>query len=172
MGRPYKDLSGRKFGRLRVLTEAGRDGDGSVLWKCLCDCGQTPLVRGTNLLHKRVVSCGCHRKDRRGKRNPNYKTGRTKTKDGYVLLSGHQGHPRASKSGHVAEHVIVMELRLGRYLKGKETVHHKNGKRDDNADGNLELWCSSHPPGQRIEDLVSWANDIIAEYGSLISSGK
>jgi hypothetical protein len=171
MGRPVINLRGKKFGRLRVFEEYGRDKHGGVLWKCLCDCGKTTVVRGSSLTRKnkkeRTVSCGCYQKEHchgRGAKNPAYKTGRTKNSQGYILLSGHQDHPRCNNKGQVLEHVIVMETRLGRYLYDKETVHHKNGKRDDNRDDNLELWSSSRPPGQRVEDLVIWAEGILRTY--------
>lgn len=171
MGRPVINLIGKKFDRLKVFAEAGRDKHGGVLWKCLCSCGKTTTVRGSSLTRKnkdtRTTSCGCRLKEVQsaGAKNGNYKNGRTKHKaSGYILLSGYHLHPRANVNGQIAEHIIVMETRLGRYLYDKETVHHKNGCRDDNRDDNLELWCSSHPSGQRIEDLISWAEDTLRRY--------
>jgi hypothetical protein len=57
-----------------------------------------------------------------------------------------------------------MSRHLGRELYPGETVHHKNGVRDDNRLENLELWSSSHPHGQRVEDKVAWAKEILALY--------
>lgn len=56
----------------------------------------------------------------------------------------------------VAKHRHVMEQRLGRPLHPWETVHHKNGKRRDNSDDNLELWAVPQPYGQRVSDLVAF----------------
>lgn len=58
-----------------------------------------------------------------------------------------------------------MEEKIGRLLASDELVHHKNGVRSDNRPENLELWCKSHPPGQRVDDLVAWAVEILDRYG-------
>jgi ssDNA-binding Zn-finger/Zn-ribbon topoisomerase 1 len=60
------------------------------------------------------------------------------------------------------QHRRVMEKIIGRKLRPHETVHHKNGIRDDNRPENLELWASRHPPGQRLEDLTKYIPAITA----------
>lgn len=63
-----------------------------------------------------------------------------------------------------AVHRIVMEQKLGRALLRHETVHHINGIRSDNRVENLELWSSWHPAGQRVEEKIQWAKELIAFY--------
>lgn len=88
---------------------------------------------------------------------------REKTSNGYIRVYGYTDHPKNDK-GRVYEHVLVMEEQLGRYLLPGENVHHKNGDRTNNAPENLELWVVSQPSGQRPEDLVAWAKEILARY--------
>lgn len=64
------------------------------------------------------------------------------------------------------EHTVVMAEMIGRPLLPGENVHHKNGVRDDNRPKNLELWAKCQPSGQRVVDLIAWANEVIDRYGS------
>jgi hypothetical protein len=57
----FKDLSGKKFGKLTVVKKQGRQGS-FALWECLCDCGETSFVITTNLTRGKQVSCGCYNK--------------------------------------------------------------------------------------------------------------
>jgi hypothetical protein len=74
------------------------------------------------------------------------------------------GHPRAKSSPYVFERILVAEDILGRYLLPDETVHHRNGVRDDNRPENLELWTRPQPSGIRVSDAVTWARQILNRY--------
>lgn len=53
------DLIGKKFGRLTVLYENGRNKYKSVIWHCLCDCGNECDVDAPSLKNNNTKSCGC-----------------------------------------------------------------------------------------------------------------
>lgn len=70
-----QDLTGRKFGRLLVVTRAERlPKAGRVLWHCICDCGQEPTVTGSNLITGNSQSCGCLHSEKAVQRGRDSKT--------------------------------------------------------------------------------------------------
>lgn len=87
--------------------------------------------------------------------------------DGYVSRQGYRVRSRTvdGKYERKLEHRIRMEEHLGRPLLRHENVHHINGDRLDNRLENLELWSTLQPKGQRIEDKLAWAKEILRIYG-------
>lgn len=55
----FVDLTGRRFGRLAVISRAPNDARNVVRWHCECDCGETISAYRGNLLRAKTTSCGC-----------------------------------------------------------------------------------------------------------------
>ncbi len=168
------DLKGQVFGKLTVLELSNKRKDRYVYWKCQCICGTQKLILGYHLRKGSTLSCGCLRKELASKRcfnnPPGWRGGKTKI-NGYQYIKN-PDHPNAWKKGYVAEHILVMSKRLGRPLTKNETVHHKNGVRDDNEPENLELWVSNHPAGQFVEDLIFHSIKILNKYHMFLTPNQ
>lgn len=174
-------MVGRRFSRLTVVQEILPRkrlpcGQTRIRWTCLCDCGEETEIFGDYLRSGHIRSCGCLSKEsassRQGERHPSWKGGRHKNRHGYINVTRPPAFPGNEDRHRLSalEHHIVMSQHLGRPLHKDETVHHKNGIRDDNRIENLELWASKHCPGQRVSDLVVWAKEILARYNEPVVS--
>lgn len=59
--------AGKRYGKLIVLRECGRDKCGRVKWLCRCDCGNLKSVIGSCLRREETTSCGCYVSEKRSK---------------------------------------------------------------------------------------------------------
>ncbi len=56
-----KITPGMKFGRLTVLERTGTSPNGSILWRCRCECGKEKTATTSHLVGGYVQSCGCRK---------------------------------------------------------------------------------------------------------------
>ena len=119
------------------------------------ECGGIPLKpKISDLARERCIA------SRVGKVGGNFKTGRFIDRNGYVQIWKPE-HKNARMGGYIHEHRLVMSEYIGRPLYPYENVHHKNGIRTDNKIDNLELWDTTQPSGQRVQDKIEWAIEFL-----------
>ena len=74
--------TGKRFERLVIIKEAGKNKHRDALWWCQCDCGNIVKVIGSNLRNGTAKSCGCLQKEAviaTGKNNKKHGMTGTKT---------------------------------------------------------------------------------------------
>lgn len=118
------------------------------MWASCLDCGKERWVVLLNgqLTCQRCHSCASKRRSF-GEKNPSWKGGRTKTASGYILVKlppDSSYLPMANSNRYIKEHRLVKAQQLGRLLTSDEFVHHLNGNRIDNTEGNLILVKASN----------------------------
>lgn len=107
-----------------------------------CACGDPKQKKSRSCL-------ACRPKG--GEDGGTWRGGRIRHKAGYVMR-WIPDHPHARSNPYVFEHILVMEAQLGRPLHPDETVHHRNGIKDDNRPENLETLdetSTDRDPGPR-----------------------
>jgi hypothetical protein len=148
----------KKGGELRRLRRQWRG-----IEECEVDgCGEAPKARAMCDMHLRRW----YKDGSPGPAGPIQPKGWWLNDNGYVMRTHAQDSVRLDKP--TLEHRLVMEQQLGRKLLPNENVHHINGVRDDNRIENLELWSTSQPAGQRVDDKIAWAKEFLGQYGYLV----
>jgi len=132
-------------GEIVYSKQIGKTGTAKYQWQPCPICQKPRWVRleGGKLRSKICAKCRGHEPHPKGDKSPLWKGGRLIDHKGYIALtlpSDDFYYPMTGKKRrYVFEHRLVMARHLGRCLHPWEIVHHKNGVRDDNKIGNLEL---------------------------------
>ena len=155
------DLTGKKFNRLLVLKPVWVKKQKK--WECICECGVVKSYLSTELTKNKVKSCGCfnrevarHRMTREN--NPLWKGG-----EGFVTKRGYREIKHGVNRGKL-EHRVIYEQHYGIQLLPHQNIHHINGDKLDNRIENLELWDTSQPSGQRVEDKIKYYFELVEKY--------
>jgi hypothetical protein len=56
------EMIGKRFGKLIVNKELGKNKNGHIRYLCQCDCGNICEVFGTHLRQRKIISCKCNNK--------------------------------------------------------------------------------------------------------------
>lgn len=128
-----KEMAGKRFGRLIVLYENGKNKCGAYMYVCRCDCGNIKTISGLKLRSGHTKSCGCLRVVSDSERIK-YKT---------INIEGKQ----------IRLHRYLMEQKLERKLMSDEIVHHKDGNMFNNDITNLEIVSRSEHSKKHPENL-------------------
>lgn len=144
-----------EIGEIKHGREIGFKHDGKRIWIACADCGKERWVALIKREPAYKICRSCDGKKRIGTngfqqigdKSHKWKGGRTETEEGYILIvlpPDNFFYPMARANGYVFEHRLVIAQSLGRCLQPNEVVHHKNGIKDDNHEGNLELTTQTH----------------------------
>jgi transposase-like protein len=152
-GRPKREAAPEVIAQVAALTQQG--------------ISRTELSQRFKVRHETISNWlrlgGIEKRLRPG---PKHFSGRYVRGDGYVNVMVPVGHPFSSMAmvtGYVTEHRLVMAQHLGRSLLSSESVHHINGKRDDNRLENLQLRHGKHGKGERFVCVDCGSHNIRAE---------
>jgi len=124
------DLVGKRFGRLVVLSYSHTDKK-FAHWNVLCVCGNTRVVRGSNLKSNRTKSCGCLHKEITSARSKKM-VGPLSPRWNYGLTDGKRLDSRKN-SGYIEWRTAVYKRddyvcqKCGDRSSGKLNSHHIEG---------------------------------------------
>lgn len=103
--------AGERYGKLVTVRATDERRSGSVVWECLCDCGNTVKVRSTLLASGHTASCGCFRRDIDSQRD--FKDILTYVDNTCIEFARNIGKPRVTTSRDTGVRGVV--LKKGKY---------------------------------------------------------
>lgn len=101
----------QKYGRLTAIRPTEQRSGKSVVWECLCDCGNTVLARATLLASGHTTSCGCVKRELDEQKD--FRKILTYTDDTCIEFAKGIGKPRSNTSSDTGVRGVI--LKDGKY---------------------------------------------------------
>lgn len=180
------NLTGRKFGRLLVLTQAPkRPHQRLIYWVCRCDCGVVREFCASNLRAKVSQSCGCLARELMAKRRRSH--GHTCNEKGYTPEYTAWLQMKQRCVGKYLSKGISVSLRWGKFnnfladMGNKPSAAHSLDRKD-NAKGytrNNCRWATAKQQARnksnnrrvslngKTQTLSEWAEELNLNYNTL-----
>ena len=183
----FKDLSGKKFNMLSVLSYAGKR-KGSILWNCKCECGSKTTATSYELTHGAKKSCGCLRTAKRvsldfiGYENEDViVTSLSEEKSGKERLWNyrckHCGKENRATKGNIKRKMATCKcihykrVSEGESLRGRKTRIYRIWSGMKSRCFNSNEHCYKNYGGIGITVCSEWKNNFEAFYDWAISNG-
>lgn len=134
------------LGEIRKGSDIGKKDRSRYVWTPCIDCGKRRWVQIRKEQYPRCLQCAAKKNHPKGPASKFWLGRAYKTHSGYIRLplSPDDFFYPMTSGGTVLEHRLVIAQHLNRCLLPWETVHHKNGIKDDNRLENLELIPSNY----------------------------
>lgn len=158
----FIDLSGKKFGRLTVVSRTENSKTRGAMWICVCECGNKKIYCGRDLRVGDSNSCGCLKKDMLIDNKYKYNSNPIEKRlDKYIDKSSGawmwigalstNGYGKISYKGeHWTAHRLIYTLFIGDIHEGL-CVCHKNDIKLDVTPSNLFLGTNQ----ENTQDMVN-----------------
>jgi len=137
-----ESIGGRRFARLVAQYYCGDRLHKERVWVCICDCGNTALVREIQLIEGSTRSCGCLQKEVSSRVHTKHGLGKTKTYRAWLSMKQRCFYPKHKNFKYwggrgitVCERWLVFE---NFYADMGDKPEGKSLDRYPNNDGNYE----------------------------------
>jgi hypothetical protein len=154
------DLTGRGFGKLRVIERAPNNAHKHTMWACQCECGNRVVVGGQSLKMGRTTTCGCGKFRQASARNKvlcRYRTSAAHRRIPWMLSPGEAFAIMATACRYCGEQPQnVSETPSGRFVwNGIDRRNNQAGYSVENCVACCSL-CNRLKSTMSAEEFLAW----------------